>query len=371
MSDSGTPVTTVQRIDAAPSRLGKFSRTGAGAVRVPATISRTGIQIYGNRTEYRPDSEVFHEDSLASLAGIPVTFGHPPVSVTPANAKTYSVGHMSDAPPEARVKLDGDDNEWLRAVVYVADGAIQARAERGDSLKVSAGYTCELDPTPGVAPCGTRYDAVQRNIRFNHVAVLDGQTETPRAGAHAQLRLDSQGNPMVMIKIDGVELEKGSDAHIAAIQAGANRQVAEMQAKLDAVEGARTLAVKEATDAKAAAAQDKLDALVAEQIKLRTDAAKFLPADYKFEGKSAAAVRIDAVTGKLGAEAVAGKSADFINGVFTAMLAAPPAAPVKAEYVKPDVKADSVEPRTDAEIEAAHVARMRKVYTDSLGKDVL
>jgi hypothetical protein len=360
MSDSGAPTTTVQRIDAAPSRLGKFSRTGAGAVRVPATISRTGIQVYGNRTEYRPDSEVFAEDSLASLAGIPVTFGHPPVSVTPANAKTYSVGHMSDAPPEARVKVDGDDNEWLRAVVYVADGAIQARAERGDSLKVSAGYTCELDPTPGVAPCGTRYDAVQRNIRFNHVAVLDGQTETPRAGAHAQLRLDSQGNPMVMIKIDGVELEKGSDAHIAAIQAGANRQVAEMQAKLDAVSAERDAARNDAVSAKADAAPEKIEAKVAARLALRADAAKLLPADYKFEGKSDLQVRGDAVVAK--GVSIEGKSPEYVSAYFDVLLAQS-AAPVKAEYVAP--KNDSVV-HTDAD--TAFAKRLSAGYEASFQK---
>jgi hypothetical protein len=346
MSDSvvAPVLETVARVDAAPSRLGKFSRTGAGAVRVPATISRTGLQRYGDRVEFRPDSEVFHEDSLASLAGIPVTFGHPPVSVTPANAKTYSVGHMSDAPPESRVKLDGDDNEWLRAVVYVADGGLQARAERGDSLKVSAGYTCEIDPTPGVAPCGTPYHAVQRRIRFNHVAVLDGQSETPRAGAQAQLRLDSQGNPiMVMIKIDGVELEQGSAAHIAAIQAGANRQVAEMQAKLDAALAERDAARNDAVSAKADAAPEKIEARVAARLALRADAAKLLPADYKFEGKSDLQVRQDAVVAK--GVAIEGKSPEYVAAYFDVLLAQS-AAPVAAQYVAP--KTDSVV-HTDAD----------------------
>jgi hypothetical protein len=360
MSDSGAPVTTVQRIDAAPSRLGKFSRTGAGAVRVPATVSRTGLQRYGDRVEYRPDSEVFHPDSLASLASVPVTVGHPAVPVSPSNAKQYSVGHVSDAPPETRVRVDGDEaHEWVRATVIIADAAVQAQIERGDVAEVSAGYTCELDHTPGVAPCGTRYDAVQKSIRFNHLAVL-GRNEKARAGAEAKLRLDSKGNPMT-IKIDGVELEQNSDAHINAIQAAANRQVAEMQAKLDAALAERDAARNDAVSAKAEAAPEKIEAKVAARLALRADAGKLLPADYKFEGKSDQQVRSDAVVSK--GVSIEGKSSEYVAAYFDVLLAQS-TTPVKAEYVAP--KRDSV---TISDSDKEFQARLSAVYTDSFGKD--
>jgi hypothetical protein len=363
MSDSGVPVVapvveTVQRVDAAPSRLGKFSRTGAGAVRVPATISRTGVQMYGKRAEYRPDSEVFHPDSLASLASVPVTVGHPDVQVNPENVKQFSVGHVSDAPPEARVRLDGDANEWLRATLVIADADTQARIERGDILEVSSGYTCDLDHTPGIAPCGTRYDAVQRNIRFNHQALLV-RSDRARAGAQAKLRLDSKGNPMT-IKIDGVELEQNSDAHINAIQAAANRQVAEMQAKLDAALAERDAARNDAVSAKADAAPEKIEARVAARLALRADAGKLLPADYKFEGKSDAQVRADAVVAK--GVAIEGKSPEYVAAYFDVLLAQS-AAPVAAQYVAP--KNDSVV-HTDAD--TAFAKRLSAGYEASFQK---
>ncbi len=52
---------------------------------------------------------------------------------------------------------------------------------RGDAMQLSAGYELDLDRTPGTAPDGRRYDAVQRNIRINHVAAVPlGRAGTAR-----------------------------------------------------------------------------------------------------------------------------------------------------------------------------------------------
>jgi uncharacterized protein len=357
----------VQRIDVAPARLGKFSRTGAGGVRLPATISRTGCQRYGERVEYRPDSEVFAAESLATLPAAAVTRGHPPEPVTAANWKTYSVGHVGEAPP-VRTRLDAYD--WVETQVVLSDADTIAAAERGDVLEVSAGYSCELDETPGVAPDGTRYDAVQRNIRFNHLAVL-GQGEKARAGADARLRLDSKGNPlgdpeenMVKIVIDGVEFEKGSDQHLAHIQAQADKKIAESQAKLDAAAAERDAARKDSEEARKASAPERIDSLVSDALKLRADASKLLPSDYKFDGKSSLQIRTDAVVAKRGAEWVKDKSEAYVTASFDVLLADVPAAPAAPGYVGkvPGMKTDAAEP-TDLRV------RMSKVYTDSFGKD--
>jgi hypothetical protein len=373
----------VQRSDAAPSRLGKFSRTGAGAVRVPATISRTGIQVYGDRREYRPDSEVFSAESLASLASVPVTLGHPADPVRADNWRALAVGHVSDSPPEARVRVDGAPNvEWVRATVIVSDAGVQGAIERGEVAEVSAGYTCELDETPGVAPNGERYDAVQKNIRFNHLAVL-GVGERARAGADARLRLDNSrgtapGETMVKIVIDGVEYEKNSDAHIAAVLAAAKKDADTQLAAKDvalATEKARAdKAEAERDAARKDAAPERIDALVTEQLKLRSDAVRLLPADYKFDGKTALQIRTDAVVAK-GVD-VNGKSAEYVSAYFDALLKQAPAAgsPPPARYdgvVTNDSNSDSGEPtfRSDAEMYKSHEARMRKLYADSFGKD--
>lgn len=367
----------VERVDFAPSRLGKFTRLAAGGVRVPATIARTGCQRYGDIVEYRPDSEVFAPASLETLPAAPVTRGHPAEQVSPANWRSLAVGHVSEIPPE-RKRIDA--NDWIETSVVLSDAAAQAAVERGDLLEVSAGYTCELDPTPGVAPDGTRYDAVQRNIRWNHLAVL-GPGERARAGEQARLRLDQERDHMVKIVIDGVEYEKGSDAHIAAVQAADKRKhdaelaqrdisLVSEKARADKAEGERDVARAELEKAKAACAPEKLDALVTEALKLRADAARLLPGDYKFDGKSSHKIRCDAV--KDAGLTIEGRSETYISASFDTLLAKAPAAG-SAQYtgVVPGTRttSDATETKTDAEVYAAHEARMRKVYTDSFGKD--
>jgi uncharacterized protein len=298
------------------SRLGKFQRTGAGAVRIPATISRTGVQNYPEQglREFRPDSEVFAPESLASLASVPVCLGHPPEEVTPANVLEYQRGHVSDAPPEARVRLDGSPYEWVRAPLVVADAELLSMIEADDAAEVSCGYSCDLDMTPGVDPTGAAYDAIQRNIRFNHVAILTTDTRA-RAGADARLRLDSK-ETMKVILIDGVEYEVGSEKHLAKLDADHKTSVDVQRKRADKAEAERDAAQDELKKAKAELTVDAIDTRVEARLELLTKAARLLPKTYDTKGKSDAQVRVDAVTAKIGAEKILGKSADYIAARF-------------------------------------------------------
>lgn len=57
--------------------------------------------------------------------------------------------------------------------------------------ELSCGYTLTLDETPGTTPEGEHYDAIQRNIRYNHLAVV------PRARAGSLARLNIDGEQVV------------------------------------------------------------------------------------------------------------------------------------------------------------------------------
>src|ERR1043165_8957180 len=95
----------VQRYDV--GRLDRAQRTGSGGARVPASIARTGVQVYqddAGRTvrEYRPAAEaVFAPASLAPLGSIPVTIGHPG-RVDSTNWRKHAVGHVTDPEPKRR-----------------------------------------------------------------------------------------------------------------------------------------------------------------------------------------------------------------------------------------------------------------------------
>ena len=166
-----------------------------GSLRVTGQLTQPGIFSYHNpdgreRKEYRPPSEVFSKDAMATFAGATLTINHPHAAdgnrlVTPASFKHVTVGHVGDNVRE--------DAGHMVADLYIKEeGAI--KAVRGGHVKhISLGYKVDYDATPGTTPEGQRYDGVQRNIRGNHVALLPIGVN-PRGGAECVLRLDSNGD---------------------------------------------------------------------------------------------------------------------------------------------------------------------------------
>lgn len=176
---------TVRRWDS--GSVGAVERTDQGYLRAPATITRTGVFTYrlpgGKvRRELRLPDEVFREDTLDSFGLSPLTNGHPPVMLNSRNTARYQVGSVVEA------KRDGDH---VAAYVQVTDADAIEAAEAG-RRQLSCGYHCDLEDAGGVTsgipgvPDGVRFDAIQRNIRGNHVALVD----KGRAGSTVQLRLD-------------------------------------------------------------------------------------------------------------------------------------------------------------------------------------
>lgn len=198
------------------------------------------------RREYRPASEVFAERSLATYRGAPVTHLHPAergdaAAVTPDNFRRLAVGHVGDTV--------GHTDSHVTAEVVVNDADTIRRIEQGFARELSCGYSCDFDPTPGVTPSGEPYDGTQKNIQINHVAL--GPPGWARAGSSASLRLDAadvlfqppaspapskEAKVTVKIILDGKEYEKGSDEHVAAIEAKAAKQLADEKARADAAE---------------------------------------------------------------------------------------------------------------------------------------
>lgn len=307
----------VQRFDV--GRLGRAQRTGAGAARMPATIARTGVQIYTDsqgRTirEYRPPETVFAADSLATLGSIPVTVGHPPQGVTPQNHRQVSVGHVSDAPPARRAE---GPVEWVDATVVVSDADALRKVDAGELTEVSMGYLADVVPEQGVAPDGQHYDAVQKNIRFNHLALLqDGHA---RAGSGARLRLDGNQEPTMtvrhddnstpaqtpklIVKVDGIDVEKGSDTHLSLLERAIAAQAKRADDAVAALTAAQT--AQGELKAKLDAAEAKLAAvnvpkLVQDELDFRTKLLPILPKQeggkpYDFTGKSREQMHADAV----------------------------------------------------------------------------
>lgn len=171
----------VQRYDF--SRLGKAKKTPQGFLKFDAAPTRVGVLKYqmadgSIRRELRPPEEVFKDDSLDTLAGAPLTDLHVN-AVTPENVSSVAKGRLSE-------KISHDDT-FVKGTVIIQDSNLIGKVDRGERKELSAGYTCRMDFSPGVWN-GEAYDAVQRDIEYNHVAI--GPSGWGRAGSDVALRLD-------------------------------------------------------------------------------------------------------------------------------------------------------------------------------------
>ncbi len=184
-------------------------KSAAGYLRIPARLTCVGVFTYVNADgstvkEFRPPEEVFNADSLDSLRLAPVTRGHPSDAqgIYPERARAFARGAVGDT-------IEHDDR-FVEATLGVFDAELIAAVESGVEREVSCGYSREFDPTPGTFN-GEAYDGVQRNIRYNHVAIVT----KGRAGSEVKLRMDSQekdpngkGDSMaVKIKVGSAEYE--------------------------------------------------------------------------------------------------------------------------------------------------------------------
>jgi hypothetical protein len=166
-------------------------RTNDGYLTVNARVARAGnVQLYlGDEVGkpemktvrvYRPADEVFSKDTMQSFAHRPVTLGHPSKGVSSKNWDGIAKGWS-----DAEVVRDG---EFVRVSMLLADEAAIKAVENG-TRELSMGYDCTLDWTAGTTPSGEAYDAIQRGIRSNHIAVVE------RARGGSDLRIgDSTGD---------------------------------------------------------------------------------------------------------------------------------------------------------------------------------
>ncbi|MBN8472339.1 DUF2213 domain-containing protein [Corallococcus exiguus] len=159
------------------------TRLPNGWLRAEGLPTRVGIFNYrlpdGRiRKELRLPEEVFHPDSMASFRSVPITSEHPPEHLTAANTRLYQRGHV-----DGEVVRDGD---YVRATLLVTDDELIRDMESGVRAELSNGYACELGETPGLWE-GQPYDAIQRNIRGNHLAVVTAG----RAGPTCAVRMDA------------------------------------------------------------------------------------------------------------------------------------------------------------------------------------
>jgi hypothetical protein len=82
----------------------------------------------------------------------------------------------------------------------VHDASLISRMEGGKKA-LSAGYSCDIENTAGEDPLYGRFDCIQRNITYNHLAVVD----VARGGVEIQARMDSADFAYQVVKDNYLE----------------------------------------------------------------------------------------------------------------------------------------------------------------------
>lgn len=245
-----------------------------GFLQVGGVIGRVGVQEYvidGQIVrELRPESEVIK--SARTFVRKPVTLNHPENFVTAENTDSFMKGMTSMVQYRDGLLIDPE-------MTISHQDAIEAGLTT--HKQVSCGYLVEVKPESGVwidthgvqgeKGAEYQYDAVQTNIRGNHVALV---TEA-RAGQIASLKLDSDNAASIGIsnRVDSskitIEHENNeehdqmsepnvkvdqTDAWLARLDA-AKAEITELTQKFDELAAAKT-----AMEAEKAELQGKVDA---------------------------------------------------------------------------------------------------------------
>lgn len=169
----------VIRLDSQP--LNQTFFTSEGYLMDRPILTSVGIFEYTNsdgslRRELRLPEDVFDPESLKSYRGKPIIVTHDAGLITKDNIAENSIGTILSEGYQS-----GDD---VRAEIVIHD---TDELKSSGYRELSLGYNVELDETPGVYE-GEPYDAIQRNIRINHLALVD----EARAGKQARLNIDSR-----------------------------------------------------------------------------------------------------------------------------------------------------------------------------------
>ena len=342
------------------SAIQNYEFTDEGYLRVKARIARTGIQSYtdangGIRLEYRPEEEVAANAALDSFREKCVTKEHPPVLLDASNTKDYAVGFTS---------ADVSYSEgFVESTLTVTDKETIDEIMRGNVREVSCGYKVDYSPEPGITPDGQHYDGIQKNIRGNHVAIVN----RARGGAQVRLMLDSadaavnvlinHSTGVIMaanIAFDGVSFEadpalaaaisaerddaKGSYADMKRKYEDAMAEASkmkeemdamqkEMKGKTDSAEGRADALSEEVESLKLdleAAKQVNVDSLVEERIALIDKARTSLDSAFDFTGLSARQIMEASIKAIRGDADLSERSDDYVTAMFDTLAESAP-----------------------------------------------
>lgn len=266
------------------------------------------------------------ELSSKHIVGVPITNSHPWEFVNSRNAKDYAKGMVIES-------LGIEDNQLIiKAKILDADLIIDIQSGKD---KLSTGYYCDMEKIAGFTGNNESYTHIQRNIRYNHLAIVNDA----RAGEEAKItkfnskdsnlaystglnlkRVNSRGDDtsMAVFKMNGKDMNE-QEIYAEAIKL--NGENATLKSENDRLSGA--LAIEKENSTKM---QEKVNG-IEEQIDLRVNSKLNLLNQVKENGFDIAGVEkmneLDikkAIVKQNSSIDIEGKSADFIEGAYLAAI---------------------------------------------------
>jgi hypothetical protein len=205
-----------------------FKFTPTGFLNISGIVTRTGVFKYAEGNELRVEEEVFKQDSLDTLFGIPVTWEHPSgeTMVTMDNSNRFQKGIVASEP----TRVVGKSIHSLMKLdrILITDKLLIEEIILGKIKELSLAYTRKLDETPGVFD-GIPYIGIQRDISYNHLAVVS------RARCGARCSIVKDGETMVEGKKDSCTCGASKKEDSSDLSQSVIEKLKSLETRLDAL----------------------------------------------------------------------------------------------------------------------------------------
>ncbi len=349
--DTPAPATRMMYDRVEMDATARMEFTTEGYLKAQPRIARTGLQKYlgveCGRPEldtvmvYRPETSVFADAATHSYTHLPVTIDHPKHMLTSDNWKRHAVGETGD-----EVLRDG---HTVRVPMMLRDAKAIELVKSG-KRQLSVGYACDLVWQDGVTPEGEKYDAIQQNIRGNHLAIVTEARGGPL------LTIGDEAMDLKTVMIDGLPCQM-SDKDAAIVQRTIQNisdqfeafkkktakeddeedkkkdaMAKELSEKDEAVKTKDALILTLQTQLKDATDPAKLDLQLADRDMVRSKARAIMGNTFKVDGRKIEDVRRDVVVAKSGVASAKDWGDTEVRAVFdhlTSGLTAQPGNPLR------------------------------------------
>lgn len=334
-------------------------------------IARVGVFPYlkanGERVmEAKLPDDLLTDSTVESANYKPITDEHPKELVNIDNSARYMKGITA-----GNAHVDGDK---IKVDMTLTDSALINEIQ-GGKQELSIGFQTEVAPVKGTFN-GMHYDAAQKNIQINHVAVVRrGRAghSVRLTGDSAEMVIDSEekGKSMdykVVHLTDNADVTVASDdvnkiTQLDAANSNKDKKIADLTAKIQALNSeldklkssadenkksadeaqAKADALeKQLADEKKKYEGDALDKAIAERMELINEVKPYVGDSFDFRGKSPKEMKLEAIKVTDSVD-LSDKSDDYIDAYFDSIKNRNHSSVVGYSGLEGSTKADSAD----------------------------